>query len=144
MTSEISRARERGFLRLLSAAAPIAALAGAVGSVGLVLYAGRNNKSLILMIVFALWVLAPFAAVLLANVVSKRWSALTRATLHGSMLLLMLGTLAIYVVVALRPPRPQGAFAFVMVPPASSLLVAIAISVAALVSGRRSRRDDGA
>ena len=145
MTSKVSPRRpESGFLALLRAAALIAVLAGAVGSVGLMLHAGRRNNSRILLVLFALWVLSPFVALVLANVVSKRWSVHTRATLYSVMLILTLGSLAIYGDVALGPPRPKTAFVFVVVPPASWLLIAIVVPIAALISGRRSRRGDGA
>jgi hypothetical protein len=144
-TSEVSRERpERGFLGLLRAAALIAVRAGAVGSFGLMLHAGRRNDSRILLVLFTIWVLSPFVALVLADVVSKRWSVLTRATLHSVMLVLTLGSLAIYGDVALGPPRAKTAFVFVVVPPASWMLIAIAVLIAALISGRPSRRGDGA
>ena len=144
-TSEVSRGRgERGFLGLLRAAALIAVLAGAAGSLGLMLHAGRRNDSRILLVLFTIWVLSPFVALVLAYVVSKRWSVLTRATLHSVMLVLTLGSLAIYGDVALGPPRAKTAFVFVVVPPASWLLIAIVVPIAALISGRLSRRSAGA
>jgi hypothetical protein len=145
MTSELSRGRpEGGFLGLLRAAALIAVLAGAGGSVGLMLHAGRRNGSRILLVLFAIWVLSPFMALVLANGVSKRWSVLTRATLHSVMLILTLGSLAIYGYVALGPPRAKTASVFVVVPPASWLFIAIVVPLAALISGKLSRRSDGA
>lgn len=128
--------RESGSLGLLRAAGLIAVAAGAVGSAGLTLYAGRHNPSRILMGFFVLWVLSPFAALVLANVVSRRWTVPTRAALYIVMLVLTLGTLATYGRVALGPPRAQTAFAFVVVPPASWLLIAIVAGIAAI--GRRS------
>jgi hypothetical protein len=145
MISNVNPGRpESGFLAVLRAAALIAVLAGAVGSVGLTLHAGRRNDSRILMVLFALWVLSPFMALILANAVSKRWSVHTRATLYSVMLVLTLGSLAIYGVVALGPPRAKTAFVFVVVPPASWLLIAIVVPMAALISRTRSRRGDGA
>ena len=138
MTSKVRRT-EGGFLGFIHGSALIAVLAGAVGSVGLMLHAGRNNPSRLLLVLFALWVLSPFLALVLANMVSKRWSVLTRATLYTVMLLLTVGSLAAYGVVALGPPRPKTAFAFVVVPPASWLLIGIVLTIAALVSGRPSR-----
>ena len=85
----------------------IAALAGAVGSLGLMLHTGRRQSSLILIGLFTIWVLSPFVALVCAHVVSKRWSALTRTTLYGLMLLLTLSSLASYGYVALGPPRPH-------------------------------------
>jgi len=143
ITSKASWGRsESGFLCRLRGAALVAVLAGAGGSVGLMLRAGRHNSSRILLVLFALWVLSPFVVLVLANMVSKRWSVLTRATLYSVMLVLTLGSLAIYGDVALGPPRAQTAFVFVVVPPASWLLIAIVLPTAALLSGRRSRRGD--
>ena len=133
-----------GFLRLLHTVALTAAVAGAGGSVGLMLWVGRRNPSRILLVLFAIWVLSPFLALALADIVSKRWSPLTRATLHGVMLILTLGSLALYGDVALRPPRATPAFVFLVVPLASWLLMANVVPMAALASGRRSRRDAGA
>jgi hypothetical protein len=144
-TSEVNRGKpECGFLGLLRAAALLAVLAGAAGSFGLMLHAGRRNDSRILLVLFTIWVLSPFVALVLADVVSKRWSVLTRATLHSVMLVLTLGSLAIYGDVAFGPPRAKTAFVFIVVPPASWLLMATAVPIAALVSGRLSRRSDGA
>ena len=96
-----------GFLGLLRAAALIAVLAGAAGSIGLMLHAGRRNDSRLLLLGFALWVLSPFVALVLANIVSKRWSVHARAMLYILMVVLTLGSLAIYGVVALGPPRAK-------------------------------------
>ena len=145
MTPKVSRRRtEGGFLGLLHAAALIAVLAGAVGSVGLMLYAGHRNPSRLLLVLFALWVLSPFIALVLADMISKRWSVFTQAALYTVMLVLTVGSLAIYGDVALGPPRAKPAFAFVVVPPASWLLIAIVVPIAALISRRPSRRGDGA
>jgi len=145
ITSRVSRGTpEAGLIARLRVAALIAVLAGAGGSVGLMLYVGRHNDSRLLLVLFAIWVLSPFMALLFAHVVSKRWSVLTRATLYGVMLVLTFGSLAIYGDVALGPPRAKTAFVFVVVPPASWLLIAIVAPIAALISGKLSRRADGA
>jgi hypothetical protein len=143
MTSRVSRGRPEVFLGLLRAVALTAVVAGALGSVGLMLWAGHRNPSRVLLVLFAIWVLSPFMILVLANVVSKRWSVITRATLYGVMLALTLGSLAIYGDVALGPPRAQTAFVFVVVPPASWLLIALVVPTAALISDRLSRRGDG-
>ena len=143
MTSRVNRGKpEGGFLGRLRAAALIAVLAGAVGSVGLMLRAGQRSP-LVLLVIFTFWVLSPFVTLVWAHLVSKRWSVLTRATLYGVMLVVTLGSLAIYGDDALRPRKAQAAFWYVLVPPASWLLTAIAVAIAALISGRRSRRGDG-
>jgi hypothetical protein len=127
-------------LSVLRAAALIALPAGAAGSIGFMLRAGHRNPSRVLLILFAIWVLSPFVALIFATIVSKDWSVLTRTTLYGVMLVLTVSSLAIYGDVALGPPRAKTAFAFVVLPPASWLLIAITTSIAALISRRRSRR----
>jgi hypothetical protein len=107
------------------------------------LHAGRRNNSPILLALFAVWVLSPFIALVLANVVSKHWSVLTQATLCSITVALALGSLAIYGNVALGAPRAKTAFVFVVVPPASWLLLAIVVPVAARISDRLSRRANG-
>ncbi len=132
-----------GFLRFLRAAALIAVLAGAVGSFGLMLRAGQRTPRFLLAL-FAIWVLSPFVALVWAYVVSKRWSVLTRAALYSVMLLAALGSLAVYGADALWPRKAQPAFVFVVVSPASWLLIAIVVPLAALISGRLSRLGDDA
>ena len=140
MTSKVSRTTpDDAFLRPLRAVAMILAVAGAAGSVGLMLRAGHRNGSRLLLTLFAIWVLSPFIALLVANLISKQWSVFTRATLYSLMLVLTLGSLAIYADVAFGPPRAKTAFAFVVVPPASWLLIAMVVPIAAFLSGRRSR-----
>jgi hypothetical protein len=130
---------ERGFLGVLRATAMIALLAGAVASVGLMLRAGRHAPRF-LVALFAIWVLSPFIVLAWANVVSKSWPVLTRATLYGVMLALTLGSVATYGADAVRPPRAQAAFVWVIVPPASWVLSASVVGIAALIARRRSRR----
>ena len=128
---------EAGSLGVLRAAALIAVPVGAVGSVGLMLYAGRHNPSRILLLLFAIWVLSPFVAAALASLVSNRWSVITRATLYVVMLALTLGSLAIYGGVAFGYVKAKIGFVFLVVPLASWLLLGLALAMAALVSGRR-------
>ena len=129
MTSKVSR-----FLGPLRAVAMIAVVAGAGGSVGLMLRVGRRNDSRILLVLFGIWVLSPFVALVLANFVSKRWQVLTRATLYSLMLALTLGSLVLYADVAFGPPRAKPAFVFLVVPLASWLLIAVAAFLSARLS----------
>ena len=138
VTSKVSRGRlEGGFPGLLRAAALIAVPAGAVGSVSLMLLAGHRNPSRLLIVLFALWVLSPFMALAGANVVSRCWSALTRATLYVVMLLITLGSLAIYSALAFGLLSAKPGFVFLVAPAASWLLIAPVVSIAALISGRK-------
>ncbi len=133
ITSDASQRRPgSGIPGLLRTVTLIAVPAGALGSVGFMLVVGHRNKSILLMVLFVIWVLSPFVALVLANVISKRWSVLMRATLHGVMLLLTAASLAVYGNVAFGPPRPQPAFFFLMVPLGSWLLIATVVSIATL------------
>ena len=125
-----ARGDGRGFLGLLRAVAMIAVLAGAGGSIGLTLRVGHRNNSRLLLVLFCTWVLSPFIALVWANLVSKRWPILARATLYSVMLVLTLGSLAIYGEVAFGPPRAKPAFVFLVVPLASWLLIAIVVAAA--------------
>lgn len=133
---------EAGSFRVLSGAALVAVVVGGGCSLGLMAYAGRRNDSRILLLLFAVWVLSPFMAAALANVVSKRWSILTRATLNVVMLVFTLGALAIYSEVAFGHPRVKMGFVFLVVPLASWMLLVITVPVAAFISGRLSRRGE--
>lgn len=129
-------------LSVLRTAALIALPAGAAGSIALMLRAGHRNPSRVLLILFTIWVLSPFVALVFAIIVSKSWSVITRATLYAVVLVLTVTSLAIYGDVALGPPRTKAAFAFVVVPPVSWLVIAISTSIAALISSRRAHRSN--
>ncbi|GAC1648902.1 MAG: hypothetical protein NVS4B3_05140 [Gemmatimonadaceae bacterium] len=143
MTVKLSQQTpEPGFLRRLRAIALVAALSGAVGSIGFMFHAGRHSPR-VLLVLMGLWVLSPFIAFVVADVASKRWAVGTRAALYSGMLALTLGSLAIYGADALRAPHAQAAFVFVAVPPASWLLAALIVLTAASMSGRLARPGDG-
>lgn len=128
----------------LHSTAQVAAVVGAVGSVALMLYAGRQNQHILVTVLFVFWVLGPFVALAWADRMAVRWSVVTRTALHWMTLVITVASLAIYVYRVLRPPRTTGAFVFVAVPVASCLLAAIVVAVAALLSRRSSPPSPGA
>lgn len=104
---------------------------GAVASVALTLYNGRHNASHLLIAIFVVWVLAPFAALLFADMNAKVLPvrrALDRATL---LVAVVSPLIYAYAVFAARRPTPF----FVMLPPLSLLGAAIVFAVAT-ISGR--------
>jgi hypothetical protein len=140
ITSEASRAKpDGGFPGVLRALALVAVIAGAVGSVALMLRAGQRTPRFLL-VLFVIWVLSPFVALAWANMVSKRWPVLTRATLYCVTVVITLCSLAIYGGVIPPPAGSPHAFIFVAVPPASWLFMAIVVSTAALISRRLSHQ----
>ena len=106
----------------------VVALAGAAGSLSFMFNAGRNQKSILLIALFTTWVLSPFIALLVANVISKRWSILMRGTLYFLTLFITLGSLVSYSG-ALSPPGTKPAFKFLIVPLISWLLLIIVIPI---------------
>ena len=118
--------------------AQVAAVVGAVGSVALTLYAGRNNNLPFLMILMSGWVLAPFMGYTLASRYSASWAASTRAVLDGAIVLVAVASLVIYARGALRPPGSKPAAVFVAVPIGAWLLMVIGVPLTALIARRRS------
>jgi hypothetical protein len=121
---------ERRFLGNVRAAGLIALMVGAAGSFGLFLRAGQRTPRLLL-VSMAIWVLSAFIVLMLANVIAKRWSRITRATLYVVMLVVALGSLVVYGDDAMGHRRPQAAFVYVLVPPVCWLLITIAVATAA-------------
>jgi hypothetical protein len=132
-------AKEIRTLRLLRIIALLVALSGAGGSLGFVVHAGRNNKSVLLIVFFIIWVLSPFVALLIANTISMRWTVHIRKTLYGLTIFLTLGSLIFYSGLW-SPPGTRPAFVFLVVPLLSWILMAIAASRAR----RLSRKPDAA
>ena len=124
--------------RPLRSSAQGAVLAGGLGSLACTLRAGRNAPRLLL-IAIAIWVLVPFVVVFLVDAVSRRWSAAPQSALHVLMVLLALFSLLVYGAELVRPHTPP-AFMFVLVPPASLLLMACVFGAATVVTHRRLRK----
>jgi hypothetical protein len=120
----------------LHAIALIIVLGGAAGSLGLMFNAGRNQRSILLIILFTGWVLSPFIGLLVANVISKRWSMSTRATLYFLILFITLGSLVCYSG-AFSPPGTKPAFKFLIVPLISWLLIMVVIPIVQKISRKK-------
>ena len=122
-------------LEVLRTASLIALFVGAVGSVALTLYVGQSNSSHLLIGMFAVWVLSPFA--LLALIAGRSKSRSSRAMLYGLIIVLSAATLLVYGDVALGPSGGKKAFVFLVTPAASWLLTGIVMAIAAFLSSRR-------
>lgn len=112
-----------------------ALIAGAAGSIGLWIHAAKHPP-VSLIVLFVIWVLSPFALLAGARVISRRWSIATQRTLDWVTILVAIASLAIYGDDAVAHRTAHPAFVYVAVPPATWLLSAIAVSIAALM-GRR-------
>jgi hypothetical protein len=109
--------------------AVVVVLAGIAGSISLVIYNGRHNKSILLIALFIAWVLSPFIALLIADKVSKRWTDATHKTLYIIMLVLTFVSLLFYSGI-LSPAGTKTAFVFLVVPLVSWVLIAILLLIA--------------
>jgi hypothetical protein len=109
-----------------------ALVAGAVASAVLTAYATQRVRSPILLrVLFALWVLAPFGLLALGRARSAGWPASVARTLEAAAWTVALGSAIAYGAVAVGSARPR-APVFVLLPPLSSLAAAIAVAIAAL------------
>lgn len=121
----------------LRAPAIIATVAGGVGSVALMFHAGKHPPRLLL-VLFTLWVLSPFVALIVAFIMSKRWSSITRSTLYILMLVGAVVSVVIYADITVVAPMANPTRVFVIIPPASVVLITAVLAVAALIGRRRS------
>lgn len=118
----------------------IALAAWAIGagiSVNLTLYAGHSNKSVLLIALFLLWVLSPFAAILIAHARYRLRQAMVRVAIYSLMLVITIVSLLGYSG-WLSPPGARPAGVFLIVPLLLWGLMLIVIPV--ILS--RSRRND--
>ncbi|HWC73483.1 MAG TPA: hypothetical protein VG454_06060 [Gemmatimonadales bacterium] len=105
----------------------------AVGSLVLMLIHGR--PSVFLVILFTGWILAPFIALLWADKFATAWPASARTTLYYVMLLVSVGSVAIYLYDVLT--GYGRAVFFVAVPIIDWLVILVVLSIAVFL-GRRS------
>jgi hypothetical protein len=109
---------------------------GAGVSVNLTLYAGHNNKSGLLVSLFVVWVLSPFAAMLAAHVFFRRRPPLVKVTVYCLMVAIALVSLLAYSN-TLNPFAGKPAAVFLIVP----LLLWVVTLVAIPVALSRSRKN---
>jgi ABC-type Mn2+/Zn2+ transport system permease subunit len=124
---------------ILRTTAFTAALLATIVSVGLMLRACRFNDSGIALALIAVWILSPMVAIVMAEVVAKRWPIFGRTTVHGLMLAVASGWLIIYVFDAVAPLSPRRGFPYALVPALSWLLILIVLLVAAVRTRARAK-----
>lgn len=96
---------------------------------------GRDQP--VLLVLFTGWVLSPFAALILGDVLSRAWPVLLRATLHVLTLMVALFSLAMYAGAIPMPAGARPAAVYLMVPLGSWLIIAIVIPAARFAATRR-------
>jgi phosphate/sulfate permease len=114
----------------------IVMLTGALASLGLTVQAGRNNHSILLMMLFGIWVFSPFMGLAVAYFLSNRWSVLTRNVLYLLAVVLTIASILIYSGVWTLS-GVKHAFAFLIFPLLSWIILAVVIPVTASRSRRQ-------
>lgn len=113
-----------------------AVAAGALITFYLIFQGSGNNKSLLLLFLFVVWDLSPFAALLVASSVSKHWPVMARVALYVLMVLIAAGSTGYYWSIAwLSGPSRTGPF--LLVPLISWLLMVIVIPATAAFARRK-------
>ena len=102
---------------------------GAGVSVNLTLYAGQSNKSVLLVALFVVWVLSPFAAMLAAHVFFRRRPPAVKITVYCLMLVTTFVSILAYSN-TLNPFAGKPAAVFLIVPLLLWVLTLVAIPVA--------------
>ena len=122
--------------RLLFACRVVLMIAATV-SLGLQLYAGRNSPQHVVVLLVAAWVLSPFVVLASLTYLGRTWATSVQSALAYSILVTCIASVAAYAIAVLRPlaSKPP-AFLFVAVPPASLLLVTVALLVVRLLRRR--------
>jgi uncharacterized membrane protein YhaH (DUF805 family) len=128
---------------LLRKVALVVLFIGAVGSFYLTLREGRNDKSILEIFLFLVWVISPFLALFIASAISKKWADITRKAVYILMLVITPFSLISYSG-ALKLPGMSPAFVFLIVPPLTWLLMAIVIPIAESLSRKKTRRGKSA
>ncbi|MBD0331867.1 MAG: hypothetical protein ICV66_04370 [Chitinophagaceae bacterium] len=101
-------------LKLLRTAAVIATLIGAIGSLYFMFHADRNQKSILLIILFTGWVLSPVLGLLLTSKISRQWTVPTQTFLHWLMMIMSVVLLIAYS--GALTPNAKPAFIFLVAP----------------------------
>ncbi len=121
----------------------IAVAISAVSSLALMLHAGRHQRSMILVLLFAAWVLSPFVGLVCAHLSSKPWLPLARVILYGLTLAVVFTCPAIYADVAFGRTTLKMGFVFLVVPFVCLLFIGLLICIGLLSSRKASRIVDG-
>jgi hypothetical protein len=108
----------------------------AAGSLLCTLYVGRNNGSMLLKTLFAVWVFSPFIGLTWIDRIAERSRRDVAAAMRASSLVICIASLLLYVAVAASHPGHHTAFAFLVVP-ASSWLAILTMRVAPRLMRKR-------
>ena len=115
-------------LKLLQTMAMVVAIVGAIGSLYFMFKAGRNQKSILLISLFAVWLLSPFVGLFLAAKISNRRKIPARALIYWLLIILSIGSLVAYSGI-LASSGTKGAFIFLVAPFTSWVIIVIILLI---------------
>src|SRR5579863_1654226 len=119
MTEELD---DRNKLDLVRSLALGVSSAGALGSFALTLQVGAHNDSVVLTLLFLLWVLSPFIVLIISCVLSKKWAYRARISLYMLTMMISFVTLLFYGgLLSFSGVKP--AFVFLVIPFISWILM---------------------
>jgi hypothetical protein len=105
--------------------AELLTLVGAVVSLGLMLWVGHRNSSVVLIAIFIVWVTSPFVMLLWAHRAAKGWPPAREELVRRVAISVSLGSVFVYAATAflMHLAKPAGPFLFV--PFASWCIIAL-------------------
>ncbi|HEY8734784.1 MAG TPA: hypothetical protein VIL90_09480 [Puia sp.] len=132
MKRDLTRNDKLDMLRIISL---VVVTAASLASLIFTIRAGHRNKSVILILLFAIWVLSPFVTMAVAGVASVCWSNINRVRLYILMTLMSLISLAAYSGV-LIPYGAKPAFVFLIGPLLSWVILTVIFLLVRFSKGR--------
>lgn len=123
-------------ISLLKYAALSTIAVGCIGSLAFMHHVGRHNHSIVLVMLFWLWVSSAFGANLWVWFSVGRDSHPAKAPYHLAISAVSLGSLGIYGFVAFGPPMSKPAFPFLIIPLVSWIIAAL-LTATLLARGRK-------
>lgn len=113
---------------------------GAVSSLALMLHASRHQRSIVLILLFAVWVVSPFIGLLSAHLRSKQWLPSARRMLRALTVAVVFICPGIYADVAFGYTTLKMGFVFLVIPLACWMLIGLLVCIAWLLSRKASQQ----
>jgi len=107
---------------ILRATALTTLFVGTIGSLYFMLNVGSNQKSIILVGLFTVWVMSPFVGLFVATLLNKLQSGIINSRYYLTMIVLSIVSLIAYSGI-LTPTQTKPAFTFLVVPFLSWLII---------------------
>ena len=114
--------------KVLRIAGYVVPMAGTAGSLFYIFESSRNQKSIVLISLFVLWVSSPFIGLAVINFASRTWPVIKQSILAGLIILISVVSIVFYSRLILLP-NVRPAFVFLVVPFASWVIIAVDVLI---------------